>query len=71
MTWQPIEMAPKDARLILVRTEKGDDWSGTFVAHWSKSGAGWFYSQDRCVTNPTHWMPLPTPPETAQERTDR
>jgi len=60
--WQPIETAPKDGTDILV-----------WWPFWSKSPEvaafidGEWYSE--CVTSdstekpPTHWMPLPAPPE--------
>lgn len=64
--WQGIETAPKDGRLVLMRTATGDEWAGTFTAHWSNVGNGWYYSQGRTVSHPTHWMPLPPAP--ARER---
>ena len=64
LQWQPIETAPKDGRMVLIRTESGDEWTGTFAAYWSASRQAFFYSQDRSVPNATHWMPLPPPPET-------
>jgi hypothetical protein len=63
MEWQPIETAPKDGRLSLVRKSGGDEWCGTFTAYWSAARGAWFYSQDRSVATPTHWMPLPNPPK--------
>ena len=64
--WHPIETAPKDGRLSLVRQASGDEWVGTFTAYYSASRGGWLYSDNRSVTNPTHWMPLPAPPEAAE-----
>lgn len=66
MEWQTIETAPKDARLVLIRTHIGDEWAGTFTAYWSRLNSKWMYAQGRHVPNPTHWMPLPAPPQVEQ-----
>lgn len=56
--WQPIDTAPKDGTLVLVYYREG----GMAVRRFRKSG--------RCVDvlnnnagQPTHWMPLPPPPQ--------
>ena len=68
--WQPIETAPKDGSRILVFNRK------VYIASWSEEAQhgefecapGWqvFCPDDYwyafCV-NPTHWMPLPEPPQ--------
>ena len=54
--WQPIETAPKDGTEILA-------WDGIEhkIARWDEP-SGWFLSDwMRCY--PTHWQPLPAPPE--------
>ena len=76
--WQPIETAPKDGTLILLRGYWAGEINGieankkeTLVCsydgemtdyggyHWTVQGtdayAAWM--------KPTHWMPLPDPPE--------
>lgn len=68
--WQPIETAPKDGRSVLLWMPGGDgtdderrcDIGCWGVPDWShyemwlmNMGDGWFA--------PTHWMPLPPPPE--------
>ena len=64
--WQPIETAPRDgAWFIAVATAKG--WGATRIVCYR-------YPDDRLPTHgegnvwpsaPTHWMPLPKPPEPA------
>ena len=65
-TWQPIESAPRDARLVLLRVAHGSEWAGVHAAHWSASKHAWMYAPDYAVPRPTHWMPLPPAPETAK-----
>ena len=55
--WQPIETAPKDGTEILVVEPDGE----MYVAFWNIYESLWFYGVDLCV--PTHWMPLPQPPQ--------
>lgn len=65
MSWQPIDTAPRDGDCILA-------WDGETIAivHWDDTG----YMQRFVVTHdaddriwkdytPTHWQPLPPPPE--------
>ena len=75
-SWQPIETAPKDGTMILVSsTDQGVccvEWDCIAEAFpMSPVNCGFYFpysEQDECggavmVENPTHWMPLPTPPE--------
>lgn len=59
MEWRDIDSAPKDGTEVLVTEVVYSPfvayWSGTFK-RWSAEG-----SHDYC--SPTHWMPLPPPPE--------
>ena len=78
--WKPIETAPKDGREILVFLDgDGEDfsrsslrkavacWYGfTAVVFWKNGGFSEF-SWDRLIHRPTHWMPLPPPPQAAGE----
>ncbi len=64
MEWQPIETAPKDGTTILIckpgmKTPWMAKWEEMRRApdRWSAIGLG------RCPFDPTHWMPLPSPPE--------
>ena len=64
--WKPIETAPRDGTQILV-----EDLSvACIVAWWSSmhSAFVWIHpdlcqSEGTAYLNPTHWMPLPPPPE--------
>ena len=55
--WQPIETAPKDGSFILLATPKGRIADG----FWSLVYGVWSWPYVK--VEPTHWMPLPTPPE--------
>lgn len=68
MTWQPIETAPKDGTPILTFAPvTGADY--ILIGAWipedepgeTEDGGTW---RDDGET-PTHWMPLPEPPEAA------
>jgi hypothetical protein len=69
MKWQPIDTAPKDGRVILILTERGNVYSPCQWENGEISENGfWLWWQDEPawlteVVNPTHWMPLPDPPE--------
>lgn len=66
MEWQPIETAPKDGTRVLAANSGGAAWVAhfrdaseppTYKEGWTRfncSDVGW---------SPTHWMPLPKPPE--------
>ena len=73
--WQPIETAPRNGRWILVtgfKTRNRGPVSHTCaVAGWfvrnaqkPENGYEWFYGTqgDEFLSNPTHWMELPTIP---------
>lgn len=67
--WRPIETAPKDGRTILLAMPVGD---GLGVGYWMEEANEWVPAAPIIVltvfmTQPTHWMPLPEPPE-ADER---
>ena len=78
MTWQPIETAPKDNTAVIIAVptehkdgfivgeayfnpEQGGDW------WWAGTSSGDYYAGpiiEMNFWNPTHWQPLPPPPET-------
>lgn len=63
--WRPMETAPKDGTDIFAYVDE----CRTLV-HWGKVSHlpiyGWIDlvgdPEDRDLCNPTHWMPLPSPP---------
>jgi|GEM_PF-1650429 len=63
--WQPIETAPRDAEMLVSSFQYNDPSTARFIAiaelstdgHWRDA-----YSGER-LHEPTHWRPLPTPPE--------
>ena len=74
--WRPIETAPKDGTRVLIC--HGHAPRNIYVAWWldeaqfgdDKTGPGWqifdcgmdvWYAV--ATDDPTHWMPLPDPPE--------
>lgn len=77
--WQPIETAPKNKTTILVwngdvhfayyEQTKYTHFTGWFVLNngdYYDGGYGRDYKmgEDADLPLPTHWMPLPAPPET-------
>jgi hypothetical protein len=58
--WQPIETAPKDGTMLLVRSPDMSPYPS--AAKWSLSENRWveYVTSDWC--DPTHWMPLPAAP---------
>lgn len=62
MKWYPIKTAPKDGRGFLGFVNR--EWVEGFF--WN--GDEWAYLSDGDITpkgrlQPTHWMPLPEPPD--------
>lgn len=56
--WRPIETAPKDGTEILVWLS----WGDYEITLWENDRWTW---EDRLSSQPepTHWMPLPPPPD--------
>lgn len=59
--WQPIESAPKDGSEILLANPDGSCAVGWFKFRGHTTG--WTDGDTFNMTWPTHWLPLPTPPE--------
>lgn len=71
--WRSIESAPRDGRDVLIGGH-GD----VLIAHWHEGlgGPGWLddsgsshhdYWNYVGLVKPTHWMPLPLPPQSTEE----
>ena len=73
--WQPIETAPRDGTIIDVWLGDADESDLDFYCSpGSKRSANWFWYRDKfrpwaglsqlmTFVEPTHWMPLPSPPK--------
>ena len=67
MDWQPAELAPKDARRILLWSAS---WHHVLIGScwWMQPNVTtWYDDHNRVIDPPTHWMPLPDPPAKAEE----
>lgn len=68
MEWQPIETAPKDRRSRLVWCPENKN---VYCVYWEAPKeqpclGKWAYfggTNSELIDEPTHWMPLPNPPE--------
>jgi hypothetical protein len=59
--WQPIDTAPKDGDRILIFGK----WDGVVSARWIGEPHNiWLIEPGSVARDPTHWMPLPEPPNT-------
>lgn len=60
--WRPIKTAPKERKVLVWRPDEGDGihHGHHAVDHYSVGARAWWKS--RRDQQPTHWMPLPTPP---------
>ena len=73
MDWQPIETAPKDGTEVLLFGE----FDNMAVAEWDHGDEAWVFAVTDVeipgapkgtmfcsyFRDPTHWMPLPVPPD--------
>ena len=75
MEWQPIETAPRDARVILYRPTglhvarvvvgcyRDERYSDRPRPYWTHDLERMEGKLNARAHQPTHWMPLPAPPE--------
>lgn len=75
MTWQPIATAPKDGSVVLVWLGDADESERSFycIDRTRMGAGGWNFMRGKwrpetgltftVFVQPTHWMPLPSPPE--------
>jgi len=67
MDWQPIETAPKDGRWILAAST---EYAAVKIS-WNFHHKDWARHGDKdaepVLHQPTHWLPLPAPPEDGNE----
>lgn len=73
--WQPIETAPRDGTRVLGRSTRVCRYTGKLIytkrrTFWGKTSHvplyGWNWGrdvEDLDLWQPTHWRPLPEPPE--------
>jgi hypothetical protein len=70
MTWQPIDTAPNDENVLVFVPPDDDEGSGIMgVARfhrYARGDGGWWQWDSEywpVDISPTHWMPLPEPPQ--------
>lgn len=59
--WQGIETAPREGLVIGALIRRGEVWR-VFDMECARWG-GWYTRNGNSVPAPTHWMPLPQPPQ--------
>lgn len=69
--WMPIESAPRDGTAVLTYMpplpHQSIGWNN--IQKWKGEKAGWItvgMPKRRMLHQPTHWMPLPPPPQEPQ-----
>jgi hypothetical protein len=63
--WQHLDTAPKDGTIILGWS---DMWNEYHLIRWDKSEGCWCEGSWCFTDPPVHWMPLPAPPSSTEER---
>lgn len=62
-TWQPIASAPKDGTWVLVFFPNVGDFPFPGIRRGYLGSSGWRGETWQLTGTPSHWMPLPAPPE--------
>ena len=60
--WQPIETAPNSTEVIVSGFNFNDDKQGRWIVIANREYGLWNGLDNEVLYDPTHWMPLPTPP---------
>ena len=71
MEWQPIDTAPKDMDILLYCQRRGivrghwntDEYGRNPAPYWTHDRERTWGVRETRDDQPTHWMPLPQPPE--------
>ncbi len=67
--WRPIETAPKDREILLFVAETGEQFAAFWGTDPEDGDTQWVFARGQgisfIVRDPTHWLPLPTPPQRA------
>lgn len=64
--WRPIETAPKDGTRLLGYYPQNEDYIRVGVIQWMKPRGydyHWTWDGSWMPDDPTHWQPLPEPPQ--------
>lgn len=73
--WKPIETAPKDGTWFLViDPDSSMCWAPYGFCSWQTDYSGHSYWAEEDTSEeiqPTHWMPLPDPPENVEPMSNR
>ena len=64
--WRPISEAPKDGTRITLAVAGGRVWPQCWWRKMQRVPDRWESFIGRVPINPTHWMPLPSPPESSE-----
>ena len=60
--WKPIETAPDNYDVVLIYQQEGPG-NAAGVGQGHRTLNGWVFQATQWRAEPTHWMPLPEPPE--------
>jgi len=67
--WRPIAEAPRDGRIVLLyQTHRDEKVFAGYYSIWDSDHGGWTTDRSDTPVSPTHFMPLPEPPEETENR---